>query len=169
MAVLNDTPNIHFVGCLYKPLSVRRLFKDISHLRQITPKELLFKNFFQTSTVLMKRKVFDAVGYFEKSISYGEERNYFLRISKNFPCILMNENLINYGNGKRAFGQSGLSANLLQMEIGELKSLLYAYRVLGMPLLPCCNAIIFSLAKFMRRLCIVYIADTFRPAPFEKK
>jgi hypothetical protein len=40
--------------------------KSFEQLKQITSKDLLFKNFFQTSTVIMKRRVFDAVGYFEK-------------------------------------------------------------------------------------------------------
>jgi glycosyltransferase involved in cell wall biosynthesis len=169
LTVLEEVPEADFVGCLYKPLAVRSLLRDFSHLTQITSKDLLFKNFFQTSTVIMKRKVFDAVGYFEKTISYGEERHYFLRVSKTFPCMLMNENLINYGNGKRAFGQSGLSANLVQMEIGELKNLVYAYRALDLPLITCCNAIMFSLLKFVRRLCIVYVGDIFKPAVSETR
>jgi len=169
LAVLKEAPDVDFVGCLYKPHPVRLLLKKFSHLTQVTSKDLLFKNFFQTSTVMMKRKVFDAVGYFERSISHGEERHYFLRVSKLFPCVLMNENLINYGNGKRAFGQSGLSANLTQMQMGELRNLVYAYRALDMPLVTCCNAIIFSLLKFTRRICIVYIADVFKPPVYEKK
>jgi len=169
LTVLKEVPQADFVGCLYKPLSVRSLLKNFSELTQISSKDLLFRNFFQTSTVIMKRKVFDAVGYFERSIAYGEERHYFLRVSKTFPCMLMNENLINYGNGKRAFGQSGLSANLVQMEIGELKNLVYAYRALDLPFFTCCNAIIFSLLKFMRRVCIVYVADIFKPVVSEKK
>jgi hypothetical protein len=118
---------------------------------------------------MMKRKVFEATGYFERSISHGEERRYFLSASKVFSCVLINENLINYGNGKRAFGQNGLSADLLQMEMGELKNLVYAYRALDMPFFTCCNAIIFSLMKFVRRLCIVYITDPLKPLVSGKK
>jgi glycosyltransferase involved in cell wall biosynthesis len=169
LTVLNEVSEAAFVGCHFKPVAPRSIFNKLSHLTRITSRDLLFKNFFQTSTVLMKRNVFDAVGYFERSISYGEERNYFLRVSKTFPCMLMNENLINYGNGKRGFGQSGLSGNLMQMEMGELKNLVYAYRVLDLPLFTCCSAIIFSLAKFMRRVCIVYTIDIFKPKAFEKK
>ena len=170
LAVLNDDPQLALVGCLFQSRSIRRfLLKRFTQLTQIASEDLLFKNFFQTSTVLMKRKAFETIGYFERSKLYGEEMQYFLRVSKAFPCMLINEKLINYGNGKRGFGQSGLSANLLQMEIGELKNLVYAYRILDMPLFTCCNAIIFSLMKFMRRLCIVYIADKFKSGAYEKK
>jgi len=159
--ILNQTPDIAVVGCLHKP--GRSGIERISRPIQVKAKDMLFKNFSQTSTILMKIKVFDAIGYFEKSISYGEERRYFLHASKVFSCVLINENLINYGNGKRGFGQTGLSGDLMQMEIGELRNLLYAYKVLNMPLFSCCNAIIFSLMKFARRLCIVYITDRFKP------
>jgi glycosyltransferase involved in cell wall biosynthesis len=168
LAVLNEAPLAAVVGCLFRPLPEHTRTKT-AFLKTIASKDMLFKNFFQTSTVLMKRKVFEATGYFERSRSYGEERQYFLRASQSFSCILMNENLINYGNGKRAFGQSGLSGNLLQMEIGELRNLVYAYRVLNMPLFTCCNAVIFSLMKFARRLCVVYITDKLKPAAYGKK
>ena len=169
LAVLNETPHADVVGCLHKPSARNRPVKNFALLKRIASKDMLFKNFFQTSTIMMKRKVFEATGYFERSISYGEERRYFLQASTIFSCVLMNENLINYGNGKRGFGQSGLSGNIIQMEIGELRNLVYAHKVLGLPLFACCNAIIFSLMKFMRRLCIVYITDKIKPAAYEKK
>jgi glycosyltransferase involved in cell wall biosynthesis len=164
MQVLDDN-EVHVVGCLFKP----EKNKPAVALQPVTSNDMLYKNFFQTSTVLMKRKVFETTGYFENTLSYGEERRYFLRASQTHSCVLINENLINYGNGKRGFGQSGLSANLLQMEIAELQNLVYAHRVLRLPFLHCCNAIAFSLMKFIRRLGIVYIADRFKPANMEKK
>ncbi len=152
--------DIDLVGCLHKPEEKQAIAsKNDKQIKHVSTKEMLFKNFFQTSTVIMKCKVLETTGFFERSISCGEERHYFLRASKTFSCVLLNENLINYGNGKRGFGQQGLSANLIQMEIGELKSLVYAYKTLNMPLFVCCNAITFSLLKFLRRVCIVYVAD----------
>lgn len=159
LSILKENPGAGLIGCHFKPLKNKKPLCRISH---ITTKEMMYKNFFQTSTVLMHRKVFATVGFFENTLMCGEERNYFLRVSKNFACVLVNENLINYGNGKRGFGQSGLSGNLIQMEIGEIKNLIYAYKVMNMPFMTCCNAIIFSLAKFMRRVFIVYVADKFR-------
>jgi len=169
LAILNETPHADVVGCLHIPSDKRKPVKDLALLKHITSKDMLFKNFSQTSTILMKRKVFEATGYFDRSMSYGEERRYLLQASTLFSCVLMNENLITYGNGKRGFGQSGLSGNIVQMEIAELKNLVYAYKVLGMPLFACCNAIIFSLIKFMRRVGIVYVTDKFKPPAYEKK
>ncbi len=169
LAILNNTADIDVVGCLYKPSVKQKTDKKSPAFRRVLSKDMLFRNFFQTSTIMMKRKVFETTGYFERSISHGEERRYFLCASKTFSCVLINENLINYGNGKRAFGQGGLSADLLQMEISELKNLMYAYKTLDMPLFTCCNAIMFSLMKFMRRLCIVYVVDPVKSLTYEKK
>ena len=160
--------DVDLIGCLHKPGENHQDFsKRTKPIKHVSTKEMLFKNFFQTSTVIMKREVLDQTGLFERSISYGEERHYFLRASTAFSCVLLNENLINYGNGKRGFGQQGLSANLIQMEIGELKSLVYAYKALHMPLFVCCNAIAFSLLKFLRRVYIVRVADKLKLSIFK--
>jgi glycosyltransferase involved in cell wall biosynthesis len=169
LTMLNHAADIDVVGCLHSPLTKQKVNKKFAMSRRIVSKDMLFRNFFQTSTIMMKRKVFESTGYFERSISHGEERRYFLSASKAFSCVLINENLINYGNGKRAFGQNGLSADLLQMEMGELKNLVYAYRALDMPFFTCCNAIIFSLLKFVRRLSIVYITDPLKSSVSGKK
>ena len=55
------------------------------------------------------------------------------------------------------------------MEIGELKNLVYAYKTLNMPLFICCNAIAFSLLKFLRRVYIVHIADKLKIIAVENK
>lgn len=168
LSVFKNTAEADFIGCLYKPKHDHSLKKN-NTLVPVKSKDLLFNHFFQTSTVVMKKHVFDSIGYFEKSKSFGEERHYFLRVSTLFSCLLLNEKLINYGSGKRGFGQSGLSANIFQLEAGELKNLIYAYKVLNMPLFICCNAIIFSIAKFIRRLYIVYVLDVFKKNVYARK
>jgi glycosyltransferase involved in cell wall biosynthesis len=162
LRVFNDVPDTMFLGCLYKKVPAQQTKSCNNSLSIISLRHLLFQNFFQVSTVLMKRDVFEITGYFESRRSHGEDRHYFLRVSHNFPCLLLHESLINYGNGKRGFGESGLSADIVDMEIAELKNLVYAYRKLSMPLLTCCVAIVFSLLKFMRRAYIVYVEDAIR-------
>lgn len=153
------TNSADFIGCLGQPLKNK---PGTNWLKYVHVKEMLFKNFFQTSGVIMKRKAFETVGFFEDAMLYGEDRHYFLRVNKLFTCILLNENLFTYGNGKRGFGEEGLSAKLLQMQLAELKNLAYAFKNLGMPFITCCQATAFSILKFLRRLYIVYVVDSFR-------
>ncbi|HEY2725575.1 MAG TPA: glycosyltransferase family A protein, partial [Parafilimonas sp.] len=149
LAVFNQVSEASFVGCTFKPS-----LKNSEYSKKIKPKDLLFKNLFVMSSVLMKRKVFETVGFFEPKKLRGEDYHYFLRTTQSFSCIALDEQLVNYGHGKRGFGQRGLSGNLIKMEMAELQNLVYAHKVLKLPLFTCCNAILFSIVKFIRRVII---------------
>lgn len=124
-------------------------------LREIVLKNLIFKNYFQPSTVIMKKEVYAAVGEFNESQRFAEEGNYFMRIANQFKCALLYERLIVYGDGKSGFGESGLSANLLEMEKGELLNLRFAYTngYINGPVYILAKS--YSLLKYLRRILIV--------------
>ncbi|MET4141613.1 glycosyltransferase family A protein [Pedobacter sp. UYP1] len=124
-------------------------------LREIALKDLIYKNYFQPSTVIMKKKVYTVVGKFNESQRFAEEGNYFMRIANQFKCILLYEKLIVYGDGKSGFGESGLSANLLEMEKGELLNLRFAYTNGYISGLVYFMAKSYSLLKYLRRILIV--------------
>ncbi|MFH3579631.1 glycosyltransferase family 2 protein, partial [Acinetobacter baumannii] len=69
-------------------------------LLKIGINNLIFKNYFQPSTVIMKKKVFKEIGYFDENQKYAEEGNYFIRIANKFNCFFCNMKVINYGDGK---------------------------------------------------------------------
>ena len=93
-------------------------------LAEITFRKLLFRNEAQPSTVLFKRKILENTGYFDDKQRYAEDVNYFLKISEKNKMYILNEELVNAGGGKRTFGVSGLSSNLIEMEKGFQKNLL---------------------------------------------
>jgi len=68
--------------------------------------------------------------------------------------VLLNETLVNYGQGKSGFGESGLSANLLAMESGELRNFWRAWRRGDCGAMVWLSATLFSLLKFSRRLLV---------------
>ncbi len=142
--------SIYFIGCLInKPLCTKQ------SIVEIPLSKLVFKNYFQPSTVIFKKEVFDSIGFFDESQKYAEEGNYFMRTAKIFKCVLINEQLIYYGQGKGGFGVSGLSANLIEMEKGELKNLRYAYEKKYISLFIYLIAITYSIIKYLRRVFIV--------------
>ena len=122
---------------------------------EISLSKLIFKNYFQPSTVMFKKEVLDKVGFFDESQKYAEEGNYFMRIARLFKCVLLNEQLVNYGQGKVGFGVSGLSANLKEMEKGELRNLKFAYQQNYISFFTYIIAINFSILKYIRRILIV--------------
>lgn len=118
----------------------------------------LLSNRFQTSTVMLRSSVLENVGGFPEYQRYAEEGDLFLRIVFRFKSILISEVLVDYAGGKPAFGSAGLSGNLVEMWLGELKNLKRAYerREVGAILYGALN--FYSAVKFMRRLLVVKIA-----------
>ncbi len=151
MGIFNKFSQFDFLGALLnKPNKV--VENDII---LISLKKLIYKNYFQPSTVIFKRKVLAAIGFFEETQKYAEEGNYFMRVANQFNCGLVNKQLVLYDQGKQGFGQSGLSANLKEMEKGELRNLKFAYNNNFIPFFKYVFAVLFSLAKYLRRIIIV--------------
>ncbi|MGG5510446.1 glycosyltransferase family 2 protein [Myroides odoratimimus] len=129
--------------------------KEVGILVPIYLKDLIYKNYFQPSTVIMRASIVDVIGFFDENQRYAEEGNYFFRVSYKFNCFFYNRKLLNYGDGKSGFGVSGLSANLKEMEKGELKNLKYAYKQNMISCTQYYTAVVFSVAKYFRRIIIV--------------
>ena len=120
----------------------------------VSSRTLLFKNYFQTSTVIIRREILEDLGGFPEGRRYAEEGDLFMRIAARYKCALLNEVLVDYSGGKRGFGTSGLSANLWCMEAGELNNIWRAWSRGENGAFLTCVALTFSLTKFFRRLLI---------------
>ena len=150
--------SIGMVGCLTtmgRGAARRPIASDV--FRVISLRQQLFKNHFQTSTVIARRDVVEAVGPFPLDQRHAEEGDFFNRIAAHYKCVLVPEVLVDYGDGKQGFGASGLSANLIAMEKGELRNIRRACRrgdcCFGLHAL----AISYSLIKFLRRCLISFL------------
>ncbi len=152
---LFEDPSVGMVGCL-TTMGQRAAFPSGISLasRTITLRQQLFKNYFQTSTVILRRQVVEAVGLFPINQRHAEEGDLFNRIAAHYKCILLSEILVNYGNGKQGFGDSGLSADLFAMERGELLNIRRAYMRGDCDFRFQILAIAYSLIKFLRRFLI---------------
>jgi glycosyltransferase involved in cell wall biosynthesis len=155
MACLSGNPEIDFLGSAFQGIYFEK--RAEGELIPILLRDLIFKNYFQPSTVIMKRAVLDKVGLFREDQKYAEEGNYFMRVADKFKCYFLNRKLINYSDGKSGFGTSGLSANLLEMEKGELRNLSFARSQKYIGLVKYGVALVFSILKFVRRVIIVKI------------
>lgn len=130
----------------------------------ISSHTLLFKNYFQTSTVVIRRPILDELGGFPAGRRYAEEGDLFMRIAAKHKCVLLNEVLVDYAGGKRGFGADGLSANLWRMEGGELSNIRAARARGDSGLVLTSAALAFSLIKFLRRVVIRLGLRLFRRA-----
>lgn len=124
---LQENSEVAMVGCLTNmpgsfvpPGLFRKEIYNITVLMQC------FKNYFQTSTVLIDTKKFRNVCDWSE-MRYGDEGDAFIRLAANYRVALLNLKLVNYSGGKRGFGYSGVSSNLKGMQSAELINLKMAY------------------------------------------
>lgn len=151
--VFDDNSEIDLLGAAFEGFCFAN--KSDGELICVKFRNLIFKNYFQPSTILMKRVIIDKIGLFDESQKYAEEGNFFFRVSQEFNCYFYNKKLIIYGDGKAGFGESGLSANLKEMEKGELKNLKFAFRNNWISPMTYILAVVFSVLKYFRRVIIV--------------
>lgn len=155
MNVFNWHREVGLVGSNLNEEHIERFFlKKFDYYTEIKLMDLIFKNFFQTSTVIIRREILETVGFLNSKQTHAEEGNYFLRIAAKYKCILVNEGLVEFGDGKPGFGHSGLSANLKEMEKGELKNLQMAYESNYISSFIYGIAVFYSIVKYVRRIII---------------
>lgn len=118
----------------------------------------LFKNYFSTPTVIVKKKVIAEFNGFNENQKYAEDSLLFLKILREYDGGKIELPLVNLY--KNEYGDSGLSTNLKILEKWELNNFKVLYREnnkynkkINFLLYLC--IIIFSYLKYLRRLLIV--------------
>ena len=119
------------------------------------------KTSFNRQLWLWKKSILDEIGYFDENQRYAEDVNYFIRVASKFNCYFCNLKVINYGDGKAGFGDSGLSANLKEMHRGIIKNLNFSYESGLISFFQFIAARIVSELKYIRRVIIVGLKKWF--------
>jgi glycosyltransferase involved in cell wall biosynthesis len=117
---------------------------------QIRPISLLFKNCFPTSSVMLIN-----IDYFRFSIGkrYAEDLYLWQQIAfSGYSVVRIEVPLVYYF--KELYGKGGLSAKLWQMEKGELSNIMELKKSNTIGLYLFMLAIIFSFAKFLKRMVL---------------
>jgi len=115
---------------------------------------LMKKNYFQTSSVLVKSEVMKKV-QFPIHQKYSEDYRAWLMIAKFHKAAVLKGNLVFQVNPKSLFGESGLSSKLWEMEKGELSNFLYMRKKGFITYFIWAKYSVYSLLKFFRRKFIV--------------
>jgi len=123
------------------------LFKKISKLG------ILHSNPFSTPTVMMKSTV---SARFDPDQYYAEDYLLWLNIFFSFGGVYRLEKELAYMH-KEAYGQGGLSSNLVAMERGELATYSKIYKSKDITFLQYLYFLVFSLAKFARRVFLIRV------------
>ena len=144
MACLKETGG-RFVSCLKTEAA------GAPAVSVVTLRQMLFRNAVFTSGVLAEKALLEQAGGFDETMRYAEDYNLWLRIACEEPIRVVGEKLLIYEDDAACAGRQSLSANLKEMERGELQN----YRMLrrdhriGFGLYAAAS--VFSLLKYVRR------------------
>ena len=151
-AILTAKSPANMVGCLTEVVSKNRSFMPINveniPISEITTANLLLKNRFSTSTVVVKS---DIPIRFTEGRRYSEDYELWIRISALGPTILRVELPLAY-HYKSRYGEAGLSSHVLSMSRGELETFSRLRRSNVITLPAFLGAYIFSITKSARRI-----------------
>lgn len=154
MTCLKQYPEIKLLGCGHS-IGDRSFFYDTG-IRHISKYRLLFKNYFLTSCVILKREVLNNIKFIE-SRKYSEDYFLWLQIAfHDHKCAFLKETLTILCD-KPVYGGKGLSANLWNMEKGELNNLAILYREHRISVFWYWGASLFSILKYYKRLIITIL------------
>ena len=119
------------------------------NFKNITINQLLFKNYFPTRTVMIKRKVNFR---FDENKRFGEDFDLWLRISEKYALIFL-DIILSYSL-RPDFSKGGLSNKLLKMQKSEVNTMFLVYNKKKISLITFIIALIYSNLKFFRRILI---------------
>lgn len=159
MRYLQEDTNLKMIGSLTN----NNISEKEPKIEYVSFRKLLFNNVFTTSTVIIKKDILDKKNIIGFKSTWSEDYFLWLQIVRCHKAALLRSPLVIYGNYKRCFGKSGLSAKLIEMEKGELwnyrelfKNNYYnSHKIINFMwyiLLYC-----YSILKFFRRIIIALI------------
>ncbi|WP_318388613.1 glycosyltransferase family A protein [Enterobacter sp.] len=121
----------------------------------VTYQMQLMKQYFQPSTVIMRKEVFNVIDGFAEGRRYSEDALFFYYVTHQFKSAVLRDNIISYADDKHPYASgAGLGAKLWKMETGELSNYteLMDKKLITVP--KYFFLVAFSLLKFFRRLFI---------------
>ena len=112
---------IYLVGSLLK--GCNKIYNK-GDLNKISLHRQILSNHFQTSTICVRKNIFNELQGFPEKQRYAEEGDlYFKLYSKTKYLYQLQEELVLYGDGILAFNPNGLSGNIKLMHRGEIINL----------------------------------------------
>lgn len=109
--------------------------------------DLLLKNFVPTSSVIVRREVFDSLGFFDESLICFEDYDMWLRISEKYKVKVLSEKLSRYYEN---------SENSLYQNTHKIKRCQGAIRVLEKAFLRKAEAVLPVKSQYRKRLSQFY-------------
>lgn len=115
---LENIKGLKMIGCLTN-YNEDKVYKN--NFEYINFKDMLFRNYFNTPSIIIEKTVLNDIGMFDEKLSFSEDWDLWIRISYKYDIGRVNKFLVECGDGKFPYGEKGLSSNLNGMLKGNLK------------------------------------------------
>lgn len=145
VSILYDNPNCKIIGTPIFSYRKKIFYKKISF------EEMLFKNYFFTSSVLVKKDLLSDISFDEKK-KYSEDYKLWLQIIKRNEGIIMYQELVVYAENQNRYKRKSLSNCLWKMEKAELSNFYYLLKEESINIITFIIISLFSLMKFFKRV-----------------
>ncbi|APF27343.1 glycosyltransferase like 2 family protein [Clostridium sporogenes] len=161
MDFIESRQDIFILGCDHKIVEDSGIIiksKNLYKFREVNFYLRLFKNYFSTPSVIIKKSALLEIGGFNEDQKYAEDTLLYLKILRKYKGGKIQLPLVNLY--KNEFGQGGLSRNLIETEKCELKNFKelrsenYKYNK-KINIILYFVIVTFSLIKYLRRILII--------------
>jgi glycosyltransferase involved in cell wall biosynthesis len=153
--VLNEFPEIKALGSNRSGESIKAGKEIREGLFQLSPVQYCIKNWPCTPSLVFDKCVFNSDQYFPEEMRHAEEGLFFLYLSSSCGLYYVEDELVVCGNGKRAFGDWGLSGDVKAMHMGNLKMIKKAGEMKYIPKYLVSFLQMYENLKYIRRRLIV--------------
>lgn len=123
VSIINNNPNLDILGGFVFDEPFKILFKRFEGTFKPTLNQMLIKSFPWSSTVLMRKEIFDSIGGFEEGRNHGEDMLFYVSVLEDYEFYFDTKKVVDIGFGKNPFGEEGLSSNLTEMHEGTINIL----------------------------------------------
>ena len=154
ICAIREHPEIDAIGTGNDNKKLRIGLKNIDELYQIKYYDLFLKFFPTTPSVMIKKSVFDEIGGFNESQRYCEDNAFFLELAYSYNFYYLPKSLVRFGHGKADYGESGLSANMKEMQKGALQNLKIQYNKHRINIVVYILLYLYHSLKYVRRLIV---------------
>lgn len=145
IAVLNKNPDCAIIG------TTNFFSHDKNSIIKVSFKKMLFKNYFITSSILVKKEIFLNI-LFDEKIKYAEDYRLWIQIIKWNEAILMHQCLVVYAENKNRYARNSLSNSLWKMEKSTLSTFQYLLSKKYINNITYVVISLYSLIKYLRRV-----------------
>lgn len=152
---IKDHPEIDAIGTGYRKGKLHVGLRAIDNLYKIKYKDIFLTFFPTTSTVIVKKTVLDKIGGFNESQKYCEDNALFLEIAYSYNFYYLPDALIKFGHDKLECGDSGLSANMKEMQQGAMNNLKKQYHLRRINGIEYGFYYVYHSLKYLRRIILV--------------